>query len=263
MSTPLNAPSTAQPSRPDSPARTTSGSQEDSHRQAWAREMERAQSDAWFKGQSVQPRAAATSSSEGGPQRDTLRAEAATAKLARSSVAPAARKAAPSHDSPALARGDIREAVAPVHVAPASTSRPPRPAPFLAAPVMAPSFAMTGTVACLRHREDAYLGPANASRALPLDPPELLPARLHAEWQGDALRIWLGLDSALAEDSGHVVAFVTNWLRRQGLRASSIVCNGRTLLADPHAAEPPTIRQAGRDDAPTSTHLDIVATRSP
>ena len=50
------------------------------------------------------------------------------------------------------------------------------------------------------------------------------------------VRLWLGMDPALAESLGAITAQLQRWLSAQGVRLLSISCNGRVVVDDSEPA---------------------------
>ncbi|MBX3625332.1 MAG: hypothetical protein KF892_09995 [Rhizobacter sp.] len=244
--------------------RTDGGLDSNSHRSAWKREMERAQSEAWFKAKATAPH-------------DQHRASAA-----RRSAATQALGAAGISDSAATHRNG--DPVASVGIAATEPSNaPPRP-PSLPARLQVPTaserkaplgsgqvaVAMPSTPATgSRHgAPDAACSGAETGRAaVPLFPGQRKPVRMHAQWDGNDVSLWLGLDADQATDASRLVDTLRALLQGQGLRPVSIVCNGQLAWRADDAPHAPTTRSG---DDPTSRRLNatetqfhIIATREP
>jgi hypothetical protein len=237
----------------------------DSQRHAWEREMERAQTEAWFK-----------------PQRTAEPAQAHTPKtapVARHAPEPSRAvdpKSQPANLAPAMGRSSAVHRVAPEAVLfrPASLIVPTRPAAagldtsrdVAAAGQVSPppSFVATGHAGRLNGAVDAL----QASQRPPelLQPPALRQTvRMHAQWQGDAVAIWLGVDAGQMDQAMPLVDSLRQWLHGQGLRATRIVCNGQTLWCDiePSPHDPRTDRDSLELPlpSPADLHFHITATR--
>jgi hypothetical protein len=91
------------------------------------------------------------------------------------------------------------------------------------------------------------------------------PVRLHVQWEGDAARIWLGLDAGGLGRLPELTQALSHWLGGLGLRLRSIVCNGRTWLDRGEPAldtSTPGRRNAmATPTAGTIAFIDIVAER--
>ncbi|KQV92869.1 hypothetical protein [Rhizobacter sp. Root1221] len=212
------------------PARspTTARAPADPARLAWQREMERAQTETWFKKQTAPPP---------GP-------DARARGDGRPAQAPAnpsiARTVAPPHPvftwAPAQEAGQVavdsaghqgRALAGTAEFAAATASRPFAIGGPAAAPVPAP----------LNVRPSApnlITGPA------PTEAPAVLlqladvaePVRVHVQWDDGVARVWVGVDAAHADHLPRVAGMVTRWLAGQGIRVASLTCNGEPWPTD-------------------------------
>jgi hypothetical protein len=66
--------------------------------------------------------------------------------------------------------------------------------------------------------------------------PAVEPIRLHADWSEEGVRLWLGMDPALAESLRAITAQLQRWLSAQGVRVLSISCNGRVVTRESETA---------------------------
>jgi hypothetical protein len=238
---------------------THSGLDSNSHRHAWKREMERAQSEAWFRAKAaaqgnqqhttparravVTQTLGAVSASDfvathpsgvqgsyvGMPTTEPSQAAARVSDLpARLQVATPARSAMLAPGQSALA----------MPLPPASVSKQPTP-----------DFAPSG---------------AAAGGATPPFPGQRSPMRMHAQWDGNHVSLWLGLDADQTNQATQLVDTLRTWLQSQGLRPVSIVCNGQLVWhADdtPHTPITSGDTAASRQLNAAESHFHIIATR--
>lgn len=55
------------------------------------------------------------------------------------------------------------------------------------------------------------------------------PLRMHAEWQGDQLRLWFGVDENNNFDTQEIARQLLDFVSKQGISLVSVVCNGKLL----------------------------------
>ena len=237
-------------------------------KEAWQREMERAQTRDWFRhdgAPSQSPAAApetALATSTSGVAAAPLAAALPPmpwidigARLAAQRLVPEATRsdasrmamagALPSDSAPPL------QATAPVARTSASAAVTPGDD---GATVDARRSAahMRPDAAYLAAHVSAQLGSARS------------PVRVHVQWHGDTAQVWIGLDAAAALSSTDVAKAVTRWLRHQGQQAGRITCNGVAVdLSASAAGEPPftPLPPAGPEALSPASHpeVDVVA----
>lgn len=244
----------------DAQPRPASAGEQDSQRLSWQREMERAQSDAWFKPQlpsgqpSAQPPNGRAGPPPGAPQRR------ASAHAAVPGHAPWQRPLTPVTAAAASPSSSAHASTA-AGAVPHTTPSPQ------GAAALSPSTlgGQAGSAPSARAAAVPLFGSMAPRPANTADAGQQPPLRVHAEWQGDTVRLWLGLDASLAGDAEQLAAHVHGWLRQQGLRALSVVCNGQ-VLHDATATRPDTDRRPTPLSTPprdprAGTFFDILATR--
>lgn len=209
-------------------------------RLAWQREMERAQSETWFQHAAPghPPSGANATHARGAaaPPSDALAQRPAPPQPVLSwSAAP------PTPPAPQLAGAIVTESL--------STTAPPSRSEV---GVGAPLPAMPGEPNVSAERDEPSL--PRMDRSAPVGPrqPVLLratgggdPVRVHVQWDGDAARVWVGVDAAHALQLPEVAGMVVHWLSGQGIRVQEVVCNGKALRLpapasrlSPHSARP-------------------------
>lgn len=62
------------------------------------------------------------------------------------------------------------------------------------------------------------------------------PVRLHAEWSGSEVRLWLGADASEQAQVQGMLPQLMRWVAGQGWSVQSVICNGRTLYTASNAA---------------------------
>ncbi|WP_211473816.1 hypothetical protein [Collimonas humicola] len=105
-------------------------------------------------------------------------------------------------------------------------------------------------------------GPESHLNTVPRDPRELAaagtagvvaaaearqPLRIHAQWQGQDVQLWLGVDGRHELPPAQLEQIVRasqSWLASQGGRLLSVVCNGQTMYTAPGANPVATERTA-------------------
>jgi len=219
-----------EPSRPATPSREAS----DLGRQAWQREMERAQTESWFKQQAA--------ARQSGPLPKAMPAY-------RPGAAPVDRPAAcgvtPPH--PVFAWAPARAAAhVVVHPAASASATPPTAAQAgangtmanadaeLPVPVVAPAAASVPPNGCpAMDRLAACATEPGGAPAVLLDIDGVAaPVRVHVQWDEGVVRVWVGVDAAHAEHLPRVASMVTRWLAGQGVRVMNLTCNGEAWPVD-------------------------------
>lgn len=64
------------------------------------------------------------------------------------------------------------------------------------------------------------------------------PLRIHAQWSGQDVQLWLGVDGQRTLSSSELAQIVResqSWLNAQGARLLSVTCNGQLIYATPDA----------------------------
>lgn len=247
MIPPIHHPPDAIPSA--SKSQTESGPNSDNHRDAWKREMERAQRNTWFK---ARPAAASQAAPSQKPRSEFENRPPQHRDLpdGRAGLTVPARPPRDATSAPGSALdesrvGSLRSAAAsPLPTIEAESSFLPattsaqRPAPVQH---VSPQDLL---------RRAAYLEPASA----PAAPTERgatarrEPVRLHAQWDGDTVLIWLGVDASHSTNTPQLVEALRVWLRGQGLKALHIICNGESVWSESNTP-------SGSTDHPASSHI--------
>ncbi len=237
MSIPLpTALSTALPRSSDQGS-GTSRSSNDLSRQAWRREMERAQSQAWFK-QAQQ----STGQDGDEPAARTAGMRPAGAALRPAAVAPVMRL------SPALAAqppgrhaGALVAEPYATRLAPPTTSALRNAGMEVRVSVASPTPVSLHTLPPSGPELSPIVAPPEnrpiSTIALKVDGAQE-PVRVHMQWEGDAAKVWVGLNAEHAARLPHIADMVMRWLSGQGLRVLSLVCNGQVWAGGPDAAAP-------------------------
>jgi hypothetical protein len=219
---------------------------------AWKREMEQAQRNSWFKpGQATPP-------AEGRPEGAAGQASLSSGRLYPLSPNDAAKAGKMAEQVHAIARPvpDRSPAVqAPTvtadHFSRPEASRTPSTDIRLASLALALAGASRLRVTGLRPPADSRETVADLLHA-PAEPaglgeaanPDSQPIRLHAEWHGQDVTVWLGID-AQAETAeaqlARLLPHIRTCLHEQRSRLVKLVCNGRTVFevsSFPVAASP-------------------------
>lgn len=216
-----------------SPDRATSSGAGVSHapaKEAWQREMERAQTRDWFR-------------HDGAPAQSPAAVPETALATLTSCAADAPRAAA----RPPMPWADIGARLAAQRLVPDAmgTAAPrmavddavPRdsPLPSLATAPVVPTPTSTAITpgddgTTVNARRSAAPVRTNAAHlaahvSAQLGSPRS-PVRVHVQWHGDTAQVWIGLDAAAALSSTDVVKAVTRWLHDQGQQAGRITCNG-------------------------------------
>jgi hypothetical protein len=206
---------TAVPSQPfrGSDARNGEGPARD----AWQREMERAQARDWFRGTAVDPTSApakthAYRGAETEAHPHVARARLPQTPVAWTTVASLPPAAIPAHSEqsghttsarPTLADGDVMSARA--------TAAPD---------VQVPTNRRT-VYGCVRNAIAPQRAQVNTTPGRPTPP-----IRAHVEWHGDTAHVWIGVDARGSAPLAAIAEAVLQRLRDQGLRVGRLVCNG-------------------------------------
>jgi hypothetical protein len=239
---------------------TASGLDANSHRHAWKREMERAQSEAWFKDKA----AAQGNPQQVAPPRRPAVIQALGAVSASEFVATHPRGGRGSHvgiPTEEPSRVATRASDLPVQLqvptAPARSTSLVSGQSALAMP-LTPAFDSN-------HRApDVAPRGAAAGRTTSPFPGQRNPVRVHAQWDGNDVSLWLGLDVDQTNQATQLVDTLRTWLQSQGLRPVSIVCNGQLVWQADDAPHTPTTNSAtpaSRQLNAAESHFHIIATR--
>ncbi|SEK92954.1 hypothetical protein SAMN05216359_10415 [Roseateles sp. YR242] len=236
------------PRRDDEPARD-----------AWQREMERAQANTWFHHESGEA-ADSTASRTGQPASAQASAAAQPASVRTQpqpplpwsgmsatslcpSVAAAAGPAAGSVVAPteALARSEAQDGLA----AAATPEQPRRSGDMLSRTSSTLATPATAT------SPDALAAEAQAL-AEGLGTPES-PVRVHVQWKDKTAHVWVGIDARVTAPQAEVAGTVVRQLREQGLRVGRLICNGTELpVPDP---DPVLSKPASRPGPDVVAHI--------
>lgn len=212
---------------------------------AWKREMERAQLDSWFK-----------------PRQAVSGAEGRTAGAgSQTNLNPGTPHLAPPKNgvkadarmpAPALAAGPARNHVPVMQASIPSAAHPPK---FEAGRIGAADVRLGGLAVALAgvlRVKVAELTPASAHSAAVLadvpnasdglhalntrseeSSPDEQAIRLHAEWHGQDVTVWLGLDARTGtpqEQLAQLLPHIRACLQEQRSRLVKLVCNGKTVF---------------------------------
>lgn len=234
------------------------GARDDARRQAWLREMERAQLAGWFAGQrSPEPRTAppktsavpgissatARAGAQGRAQPQERAAGPAQPVVGRTSVAASGTVvhqqvsgSAGGAPPPGVRAGEGAE-----HAEPIQVSAPPvatRTIPWVL-PQVLPNRCLVGLP------DDATAPKTTGSQPMPPDT-AASPTHLHMEAGPHGERVWIALRAdaqAIEAMRPALVAEVRRALRAQGLALGELVCNGQSLWMageNPPSATTPT-----------------------
>ncbi|OWQ46381.1 hypothetical protein CDL60_12915 [Roseateles noduli] len=243
-------------------------------KEAWQREMERAQTRDWFRHDAAPTSASGSTAADLSrrsaapataptskplprppvPWMDVSTAVAETARPAGAAAAdrvassqigtPSARRALPTIDGePDLRSVDHETGLR----ARTPSTREASTADIAAneATRAAGAAGGTDTSAIDAGRLAGYLGasPSPSPSPSPSQSQTRSPVRVHVQWQGDTAQVWIGLDARSAPPAAEVAGAVVRWLRDQGLRAGRITCNGAALAVPdtPHPSTRPAV----------------------
>lgn len=210
----------------------------DSQKHAWKREMERVQSESWFKARSpVRPQSSPVLGAIPHRQGMGLANEIAathepTPGQWRAGMPPAHTGSSAPYVAPVTARSapDLPHTEARTKAAP-SPQTSPVVTVYTAAPFSRPLDAKAANTL------GKAVGSQHSTKPPALIPPPIgqrAPVRMHAQWEGDTVAIWLGIDADHVAHATQLVDTLHSWLHSQGLRATSIVCNGQPVGANHH-----------------------------
>lgn len=241
--------------------KTENGFNADSQRHAWKREMERAQSEAWFK---TQPATHATRQ-----QPPSMARHMAIHGLDVTSAGLNSDSAGvPGNEGLHIlvAETDTSEnttqaslILSPVPVT--AGGNEPRSAPPLSTAVnhqQAPLF--------IRTADGSHLQPQSIAAprmAMTKGSTQHSPVRMHAQWNGNEVSIWLGIDANQSAQATQLIETLHTWLQSQGLRPVTIVCNGQLAYRADHATTSTHANRNAPASQPESADhsFHIIATR--
>lgn len=242
-------------------------------KEAWQREMERAQTRDWFRHDGT-PTSASGSTSADLSRHSNAPAPTPTAKpLPRPpvpwmDVSAAIAEAAPSTGATAADRADTSQVGTPStrRATPAIAGEPDLRfadhATGLSARLSSTLDASPSGIAANDPTCAASAADGNEASAIDAGRPDARqlaeslgaspsqsssqtrsPVRVHVQWQGDTAQVWIGLDARSAPPPAEVAGAVVRWLRDQGLRAGRITCNGAALAVPdtPHPSTRPAV----------------------
>ncbi|MGM9486034.1 hypothetical protein [Ideonella sp. YS5] len=261
--------------------------------QAWRRQMERAQADAWFHGfegrrTADPPSKAKTPAQAKAPlERETVRMARPDSKRPGSSSAVHVRRS-----SSASAGGNLQPLVVASPVLPAAYQ--PATIPVAALPAVvhatspaAPVLQVQPILQPMRASPPAYatapqvmvagddrprlaltlvVAPPEAGTAAEIDdtapPPRnvrhestRLPVRVHVEGDKEHATVWLGLDTPTAVHLPTVTRAVAQWLAQSGYGPARWICNGQALDLD---ALPGAGAESDRSSHESVTHFPFI-----
>jgi hypothetical protein len=84
------------------------------------------------------------------------------------------------------------------------------------------------------------------------------PVRLHVQWEDNAARVWLGVDSEAAQRLPELAQSLSRWLGGVGMRLRSLVCNGVMSFDRGKSPAPARLDRASMPLRGTVTTIDIV-----
>lgn len=218
---------------------------------AWRREMERQQAEAWFPGALTPQRLPApdfsmkSSKRAEPPGKPVSQVDARTREtkpsaerqFAGSSAAQAAwhRQDAPTLVfRPSAAGGSPAHGVAGIGT---GTGSPPRVAEAQVVPVLPPHHApftvrdLTWALNVSKPTSQVLVHPSDApalARSAPTDESDFA-VRVHVEGDARASTVWLGVDADALAQLPAIAQTVARWLARQGYGPTTWVCNGQLL----------------------------------
>lgn len=233
----------------------------DSQRHAWKREMERAQSEAWFKAQPT-TRAAI-------PHHHSMARHLAIQGLdttcaglnPTSAVVPGN-----EHLSHSAASAERPSSI--------TQTSPALPVVSVTSGGTAPSIALQLSAAVNHQPSPLFTQPSETPNLQPPSvtkprmtaltmPGQRNPVRMYTQWNGNEVSIWLGLDADPSAQATRLIETLRIWLRSQGLRPVTIVCNGQLA----YRADDATTSARASSNAPASQpeiadhFFHIIATR--
>lgn len=219
-----------------------------SQQSAWQREMERAQMQNWLKHPAPAPAAAAhrqTDMSDAGKaspgeklksRQLVSSADVSRAKTVASTTAVELSSPQPAPRMQLVVSAKVEAAVAGEQLLPQDllqqlrqslTSPPSSRAEFSSRP---DSVTQDGQ----QLLPGSALDGANASDE------QRQPLRVHAQWSGQDVQLWLGVDGQAALSSSELTQIVResqSWLSAQGGRLLSVTCNGQSVYVAPDAGQ--------------------------
>lgn len=83
------------------------------------------------------------------------------------------------------------------------------------------------------------------------------PMRVYAEWNEDSVRVWLGADSDRLDAISRIARVLRDQLKQQGVRLSSLVCNGTDISLHDTAAAAVSIGSPSSIDSPRSEQEEL------
>lgn len=208
---------------------------------AWKREMEQAQRDTWFKPGQAAARAEGRPEGVAGPFRlDPVRPHPA---LSNRAVRADRRVAESGPPAPRPMSNRSPGIPAPARAPRPEAGRLPATDIRLASLALALAGVSRLKVTGLRPSVDADeltadalpapMGPTPQSEG---DNPDPQAIRLHAEWHGPDVVVWLGIDARAEAGEAQVAQLLTQiraCLQEQRSRLSRLVCNGKTVFEIP------------------------------
>lgn len=271
------------------------GPRVDSRRLAWQREMERAQTDSWFKKpqaetpdrQSNQPRPSATRVQQSKNESSGSEQRTYTPTYLATMVAISKPPISDLREARHLVAGDlIQRTFAPLIDEAGQTAFSEQGLPFqrVSAPLLCtadPQIALGleaarpagGATAVEGQRdeptaESRNLRPNGAWITSVTLPGSREPVRLHVQYEGETAKVWVGLDGSHEAHLPQLASLVSECLQGQGLRVISVVCNGKTFseIAVDEQREA-RIRSHGilstasnnSSSSPAGVHIEIIA----
>lgn len=200
---------------------------------AWQKEMERMHADAWFgrgAGSGMQDAPAA----QGGdcPRPSALLASGPPGAAGSAHLLPATGGV----HVPAAPAGAVRNLIADLRAAlPALDIQAGTwPQPVQTVPQSLPSslpaaIAQAGQVAAAATAESCEEPPRSQGVRGAIEGAERQPVRVHVEWTGIGVKVWLGMDARATVPAAQLVLQVQRSLAASGCRLLSVTCNGQPV----------------------------------
>lgn len=188
-------------------------------RDAWQREMERAQARDWFRAAAVDTTAAPAETHNHRGASAQARPHVARARLPQAPVAWTTATSLPPSAIPAPTD--------PQQSGHTAWARPPMADDddTSAGSTVAPNAQVQTHRRAVGDRVRTAIAPQHTHEDT-TPGHHAPPVRAHVEWQGDTAHVWIGIDGRGAAQLTAIAAAVVQQLRDQGLRVGRLVCNG-------------------------------------
>jgi len=215
-----------------------------SQQSAWQREMERVQMQDWLKhpASSASPhRQIDLSRASGSSPEDQLKPRQLVSLPSASAQKTVA--ATPIVEPASMLLGPQMPLAVPGKSSEASSSEPQLSQELLrqlrlslASPVLNQAGFDARADSAIEGRQQLHPGPGPDGAAASEEPRQ--PLRIHAQWSGQDVQLWLGVDGQRTLSSSELAQIVResqSWLNAQGARLLSVTCNGQLVHAAPDA----------------------------